>query len=208
MQGKAKGEIEIDPAVLGGRVRARLIKQAIVAYLDHQRQHSARTKGRGEVAGSTRKLYRQKGTGNARVGNIRTPIRKGGGRTFAKRGPRSEKQIPIKMRRLACSSAILAKIQSGDVMVVDDLAFPEVKTKTLAAMFTALGASRSCTLAIHERDEKAYLSGRNIADASVRVVDELNAYEVLRGAKLIFSKPAFERLIAGSKPAQAKGADA
>jgi len=196
MQGNAKGEIEIDPEVLGGRVRARLIKQALVAHQDHQRQQSARTKGRGDVVGSTRKLYRQKGTGNARVGNIRTGIRRGGGRTFAKRGPRSTKSIPIKMRRLARNSAILAKIQSGDAMIVEGLNLSEIKTKVLATMISALGATRGCTLALHQPDQKIYLSGRNISAASIRVVDELNVYEILRGAKLIFTKPAFERMVA------------
>lgn len=196
MQGEAKGEIEIDPAILGGRVRPRLIKQALVAFQDHQRQRSARTKGRADVVGSTRKLYRQKGTGNARAGNIRTPIRRGGGRTFAKRGPRASKSIPIKMRRLARNSAILAKIQSGDVMIIEDLQCSQIKTKALASMFSALNATRSCMLALHERDQNIYLSGRNIKAATIRVVDELNAYEVLRNSKLIFSKPAFERLVA------------
>ena len=101
MTGDRTGEVEIDPAVLGSKVRVRLMKQAVVAFLDHQRQHSARTKGRSDVEGSTRKLYRQKGTGNARVGMLRTPTRRGGGRTFARRGPRKRKGFPKQMRRLA-----------------------------------------------------------------------------------------------------------
>src|SRR3990172_7924351 len=112
MKGERAGEVEIDPEVLGGRVRTRLLKQAIVAFLDHQRQDSARTKGKAQVAGSTRKLYRQKGTGNARMGQIRQPVRKGGGRAFAKRVPPAMKEFPKKMRRIARDNAILAKIQA------------------------------------------------------------------------------------------------
>ncbi len=198
MQGKPKGEMEIDPAVLGGQVRPQLIKQAIVAYLDHQRQDSARTKSRSDVEGSTRKLYRQKGTGNARAGAIRTPVRRGGGRTFAKRGPRATLKFPKKMRRLARDSAILAKIEAHDAIIVADLELPEIKTKTVASMFSALDVRRGCVLAVHERDEKLVRSSRNIPATEVRVLDDLTAYEVLRRRKLVFTKAAFERLAGGS----------
>lgn len=194
MDGKRAGEMEINPAVLGGRVRAALIKQAIVAFLDHQRIDSARTKRRSDVEGSTRKLYRQKGTGNARAGMIRTPIRRGGGRAFAKRGPRSFKEMPKKMRRLARNSAILAKIRAQDVFIVDDIACPEIKTKTVVSMLSALGVKKGCTLAMHEADRNVYLSGRNIPKVNVRPVQELNAYDVLLRDKLIFTRAAFERL--------------
>lgn len=205
MKGEQSGEVEIDPAVLGGRVRPRLIKQAIVAFLDHQRQDSARTKGRGDVVGSTRKLFRQKGTGNARAGNIRTPVRRGGGRTFAKRGPRTTKALPKKMRRLARNSAILAKLQANDVLIVDDLKCPRIQTKTMAAMLSALHIERGCILATHEHDRNVYLSGRNIPEADIRLVDELNAYEVLRRRKLIFTRPAFQRLVHDPVTMRAQG---
>lgn len=195
MSGERSGEIEVDPALLGGRVRPQLIKQAIVAYQDHRRQDSARTKGRANVVGSTRKLYRQKGTGNARVGNIRTPIRRGGGRTFAKRGPRATKAFPKKMRRLARNNAILAKIQANEAIAVEQMQCPEAKTKTMVSMLSALGLSGSCLLALHERDRNVYLSARNIPDADVFLLDDLNAYDVLRRGKLVFTKPALERLL-------------
>jgi large subunit ribosomal protein L4 len=195
MSGERTGEMEVDPALLGERVRPQLIKQAIVAYLDHRRQDSARTKGRSDVEGSSRKLYRQKGTGNARVGNIRTPIRRGGGRTFAKRGPRSVKAFPKKMRRLARNSAILAKIQANEALVVDEIRCAEAKTKSMAQMFLALGLKRGCVLALNERDRNVYLSMRNIPNADVSLLDALNAYDVLRRRNLVFTKPALERLL-------------
>lgn len=194
--GDRTGQLEVDPALFGGEVRPRLIKQAIVAFLDHSRQDSARTKGRSDTEGSTRKLFRQKGTGNARPGSIRTPVRRGGGRAFSKRGERATKTLPKKMRRLARNSAILAKLQSEDVMVLDGFTCAEPKTKPFAAMLKALGVDRSCVVALADRDHNAYLSGRNIPGTRVRLVDELFAYEVLRHRKLIFTKPAFERLIA------------
>lgn len=194
IEGKRVGEMEIDPAVLGGRVRPKLLKQAIVAYADHRRQRSARTKGRADKEGSTRKLYRQKGTGNARAGNIRTPIRRGGGRTFAKRIPTAEKAFPKKMRRLARNNAILAKIESENALIVDGLSYTEPKTKNFTAMLSALGIKGGCLLATHEPDRHVYLSGRNVQGTDVCAVGDINAFDVLRREKLVFTKAAFERL--------------
>jgi large subunit ribosomal protein L4 len=203
MNGERSGELQVDPRAFGGRVRNRLIKQAVVAHLDHQRLESARTKSRSDVEGSTRKLFRQKGTGNARMGNVRTCIRRGGGRAFAKRVPGRTVELPKKMRRLATNSAILAKITAGDVMIVDDFACSQVKTRVIAQMVAALGAASGCTLAVETYDRNVYLSGRNIARVNVRPVSELNAYEVLLGKRLVFTKPAFERLVSGeSAPAK------
>lgn len=196
MKGKKSGEMKIDPAILGGRIRPTLIKQAVVAYLDHQRQHSARTKRRSDVVGSTKKLYRQKGTGNARAGAIRTPVRRGGGRTFGKRGPRSTKDFSRKMRRLARNSAILAKIEAQEVIIVDKLTFAEAKTKTFVSLLAALKVERGCLLAMHQADKNIYLSSRNLPKTEVRLVQDLHAFDVLLRQKLIFTKPAFERLIA------------
>ena len=194
MQGERLGEMEIDPAALGGEIRPELIKQAIVAFQNHQRQGSARTKGRSDKEGSTRKLYRQKGTGNSRAGTLRTPIRRGGGRAFAKRRAGATKVISKKGRRLARNNAILAKIKADSVMILDGLEYSEPKTKLFAKMLSSLGVDKGCLLAMHEHNDNVYRSGRNIPGTTIRVVEELNAYEVLRRRKLIFTKPAFERL--------------
>lgn len=204
MNGERSGELQVDPRALGGRVRSRLIKQAVVAHLDHQRIDSARTKGRSDVEGSTRKLFRQKGTGNARMGTVRTCIRRGGGRAFGKRIPGRTAVLPKKMRRLATSSAILARIQAGDALVVDDFECSQIKTNAIARMVAALGAEKGCTLATEAYDRNVYLSGRNIARMCICPVDELNAYDVLRGKRLVFTKPAFERLLSGAAAADAE----
>ena len=197
MDGQPAGEVEIDPAVLGKEVRYSLLKQAIVAYLDHQRQHSARTRGRAQVVGSTRKLYRQKGTGRARAGAARTPVRRGGGRAFAKRIPQSFKSFPRKMRQLARRNAVLAKIESGDCVVIDDLVCEAPKTKTMATLLSAIKADRGCVVATTEPDKNLHLSCRNIPKTETRVVSDLNAYEVLRRDKLVFTRGAFEHLAKG-----------
>jgi large subunit ribosomal protein L4 len=193
-QGNDAGSMEIDPAVLGGRVRPTLLKQAIVAYQSNQRQGSARTRSRGMVAGSTRKLYRQKGTGNARMGTVRTCVRRGGGMAFAKAQQNWRKTLPKKMRRLARNNAILAKITGHDAVIVKDLSFETPKTKDFAALLRAVDADRGCVVALADWDEVIYRSGRNLPRTDIRDVRQLNAYEVLRRRKLLFSEAAFELL--------------
>src|SRR5436190_13644923 len=107
--------LQLDEAKLGGEVRKNLLKQAIVMYHANQRQGTVRTLARGEVEGSTRKIYRQKGTGNARMGTVRQPVRKGGGHAKQKRPKEWRQDMPKKARRLATQSAILSKLQTGDV---------------------------------------------------------------------------------------------
>src|SRR5580765_6207503 len=131
--------IQVDEAKLGGTVRKNLLKQAIVMYHANQRQGTVQTKARGEVAGSTRKMFRQKGTGNARTGGIRNPIKKGGGHAKQKRPKDWRLALPKKARKLATHSAILSKLQSNDVRIVDAIAFDQPKTKLVAQMFKALG---------------------------------------------------------------------
>lgn len=208
MAGEQTGSMQIDEAILGGRVRPSLMKQAIVAWRAAQRQGSARTKSKSMVEGSTRKLFRQKGTGNARMGQVRTPIRRGGGVAFAKVARDFRQDMPKKARRLARNSAILAKIRSNDALIVDPLELPRPRTKELARVFKAVGAEAGCVLALGQASEILYKSGRNLPKTEVRPVRELCAYEVLRRRKLVFTKSAFEALLAdpvtlgGAKAAQ------
>ena len=113
--GQEVEKFQVDEAKLGGEVRQALLKQAIVYYHANQRQGTVQTLARGEVAGSTRKMFRQKGTGNARTGGIRNPIKKGGGHAKQKRPKDWRQALPKKARQLATKNAILSKIQSGDV---------------------------------------------------------------------------------------------
>src|SRR5829696_7305951 len=131
--------ISVDEAKLGGEVRKQLLKQALVMYHANQRQGSVRTLARGEVAGSTRKMFRQKGTGNARTGGIRNPIKKGGGHAKNKRPKDWRQALPKKARRAATHSALLSKLQSNDVRVIDAIKFDEPKTKPVVGMFKKLG---------------------------------------------------------------------
>src|SRR5688572_18791246 len=140
--GQQIDKINVDPAKLGGEVRKNLLKQALVMYHANLRQGSVRTLARGEVAGSTRKMFRQKGTGNARTGGIRNPIKKGGGHAKQKRPKDWRQAMPKKARRAARDSALLSKLQSNDVRVLDAIKLDGVKTKPVAQMFKALGIDR------------------------------------------------------------------
>jgi len=175
-------------------VRDALLKQAIVAYEAGQRQGTVATKSRGMVQGSSRKLYRQKGTGNARAGNLRTPVRRGGGHTFAKVPRDFSQRMPRRMRNQARNSAFLAKMQAGQVLIIDPLRFETPKTKQFAGMLKAVGVSGSCLVALQARDDSIWRAGRNIPGVNVRTLAEVHAYEVLRPRRVIFTREAFAML--------------
>ena len=195
-EGRQLETIEVDPEKLGGTVRNHLLKQALVMYHANKRQGTVRTLARGEVAGSTRKMFRQKGTGNARTGGIRNPIKKGGGHAKQKRPKDWRLAMPKKMRRLARNSALLSKFQAGDVRVVDQLTIEQPKTKTVAAMFKALGLDRSVLVAINGRHEALEKSARNIDRTTLTTVDQLNAWDLLRIRTLVLTKDGLEKILA------------
>jgi len=188
--------IKVDPEKLGGEVRKNLLKQALVMYHANQRQGTVRTLARGEVAGSTRKMFRQKGTGNARTGGIRNPIKKGGGHAKQKRPKDWRQALPKKARRLATHSAILSKLQSNDVRVIDQIKLDGIKTKPVAAMFKALGIDRSVLLALPGRDENLEKSARNIDRTTLTTVQQLNAWDILRNRTLLLTKEGLQKILA------------
>ncbi len=189
--GQEVESLKVDEAVFGGSVRYPLLKQAIVMYHANKRVGTAANKGRSMVAGSSRKLFRQKGTGNARVGNIRTGKRVGGGVTFAKSLRDFGKRMPKKQRRLARDSAILAKLLSNNVVVVDGLNFEKPKTKDFIGILNNLKIERSCLVTISSEDVNLYKSANNIPKVAVIPVDELNAGDICNYRKMLFTKEAF-----------------
>jgi large subunit ribosomal protein L4 len=189
--------LEIDESVFGRTVNVSLVKQAVVAYQANQHQGTAATRGRGQVSGSTKKLFRQKGTGNARRGQRRTNVLKGGGVAFAKTPGAIRKTMPRKMRRAALASAILAKVLGEDLVVVDGLSFDAPRTCEMVAVLDNLAINRSCLLALARRDVNIYLSSRNIADLTVRITAELNAAEVATRQKMLVTREAMQDLMGG-----------
>lgn len=189
--GKEIESLKVDESAFGGSVNYGLLKQAIVMYHANSRVGTAATKSRGMVAGSTRKLFRQKGTGNARVGNIRTGKRVGGGVTFAKMPRDFSKRMPKKQRRLAAKSAILEKLLNNNVLVIDELKMEQPKTKEFVAILGNLKIDRSCLVMIGSPDGNIYKSARNIPKVTVMPVLQLNAGDVCNHSKLLFTKDAF-----------------
>lgn len=194
-QGQEIENLKVDETALGGRVRYALLKQAIVMYHANKRVGTAATKNRSLVEGSTKKLYAQKHTGNARAGTIRTAKRVGGGVTFAKVARDFSQQMPKKQRLLARASALLAKLLSNNVVVIDQLKFEKPKTKDFTAILNNLKINRSCLIVINSYDEMLWKSARNIAKVSVLSAAESNAGDICSHTKLLFTKDAFLSLV-------------
>ncbi len=193
MSGAKVGDYEIDPQVLAPKVSKQLLHDVVVMYLANQRQGSNKTKTRGEVSGSTKKMYKQKGTGNARAGSKRSGVRRGGGHINA-RQPRSYYyRLPRKAIQAATRMAIASKISAGSVVVVDQIKMDSPKTKLLASALKAMGLEgQTKTLAIGGLDRNIYLSGRNIEGLVVSPVADLNALTVLRPKKLVMTREALD----------------
>jgi large subunit ribosomal protein L4 len=198
--GKQVDTLQIDPALLGGSIRFDLLKQAYVTTHTNQRQGSARTKSRGMVVGSTRKLYRQKGTGNARAGAARTVVRKGGGVAFAKTRTRDafRSKMTKKMRRLANRNALLAKLVDGEVKCIVDLEMDAPKTSEMVGFLGGIGIDRTCLVALDPANRHAALSARNIENVDTIRVAQLNAFELLNHRYLVIGRASLESFIDGS----------
>jgi large subunit ribosomal protein L4 len=198
-EGKEIDSLKVDEAIFGGRVRHALLKQAIVMYNANKRVGTAATKNRSLVEGSTRKLYKQKGTGNARAGTVRTNIRRGGGVAFAKAWRDFGKDMPKKQRQLATDSAILAKIKVGNLVVIDELNFEKPKTKDFVKILGNLKIERTCVVAIKEANDNLLMSARNVRGIAVMKSIDLNAGDIVNRQKMLFTKDAFVGLIEKGK---------
>jgi len=199
LKGQKVGSINIDEQGLGGEVNPALIKQAFVRYHANHRQGSARTKNRSAVEGSTRKLYRQKGTGNARVGPARTPTRKGGGHAHNKTRTREDYRVdmPVKMRRKANRNALLAKLLDNEVRVIDSLNFAKPQTKAFRELLEACKVDRSCVVALSPENANARLSARNLDDVTVCSSKQLTCWEMLNHRYMVISKADLQAWIDG-----------
>jgi large subunit ribosomal protein L4 len=197
--GQKVDTIKVDPAKLGagegGEVNHALLKQAVVQYHANQRQGTVYTLARGEVAGSTRKMFKQKGTGNARTGGIRNPIKVGGGHAKQKRPKDWRQFMPVKAKRLARNQALLTKIQAGDLKLVVDFKLPEAKTKNVVKICKALGIDRSCVLALAEHSDTVYRAARNIDRMTVTTAAQLNAWDILKNRTVLMTKDGFSKLV-------------
>ena len=175
-------------------------------YQSNERQGTARTRSRAEVAGSTKKMYRQKGTGNSRAGSRRSGIRRGGGHIFAKRPRDWSYRMPRKAMQLATRMALVAKFRDDQITLIDELKFDGPKTKDMAAIIKALAlGGNSLLVATAEHDTNVYKSARNIEQVTVSPVSGLNALSVLQPRRLLMTKAALDAIRARSKADGARG---
>ena len=193
--GQEVGTYEFDPADLAPGINKQLLHDVVVMYEANRRVGTSKTKSRGMVAGSTKKLYRQKGTGRARAGARRTPVRRGGGHTFGKVNRDFSYRLPRKAVRLATRMALLSKFQDDEATVIDSLSMDAPKTKEVASMLKAVGVgSDSCLLTIEAHDAVVWKSSRNIAQLQLSPASNLNAYDLLHQKRLVITKAALDGL--------------
>ncbi len=195
--GAGVGERSISTANLDDRVRYRLLKEAVVMHEANRRTGTHKTKSRGEIAGSGKKPWRQKGTGRARAGSRKSPLWRGGGVIFGPRPRDYSYSINKKQRRLALRSAMFSKFSDQEVLVLEGLELSEPKTKALAAALRACGVTGSCLIGTLGQEPSLVLSARNLPRVQVAPIKDWNAFDVLRAATLVLLPEAFEALAAG-----------
>ena len=201
--GTEVGSLDVDPAAIASSINRQLLHDVVVMYQANRRQGTAKTKGRGEVAGSTRKLYRQKGTGHARMGARRTNVRRGGGVAFAKRPRDFGYRMPKKIVRAATRMALLSKLIDNETTVIDSLDFAEPKTRDMIAVLEALNlAGESCLITPASYDPVLWKSARNIDRVRVSPAPDLNALDLLSQKRLLITRAALEWLERGDRSAE------
>lgn len=218
--GADKGTIEIDPAEFGGKISKQLMHDVVLMYLANQRAGTHHTLRRGQVAGSTKKLFRQKGTGNARVGTKRTNKRRGGGTAKGPKPRDYEYHLPKKAVRSATRMAVLSKFMDGQVVIIDDLSLTAPKTKEMVGVLKAIKIGTKTTeqgdkpvtlldttvlIGTDKLDPNVYKSARNIDGVKVLPAAEFNCYTVLKQRRLVLTRSALEALRnVGKKTEEAK----
>ena len=191
--GAEVGKYEIDPAELAPRISKQLLHDAVVMYQANRRLGTVKTKGRSEVAGTTKKMYRQKGTGNARAGSRTSGIRRGGGDIHPRRPRDWSYRLTKKAIKLATRMAVASRIMDNEVVLIDKLSFEQPKTKEVATILKNLKIDDGRLLvAIESHDPIVYKSIRNMANVSVSPVMDLNALSVLHPHKLLMTTAALD----------------
>jgi len=194
--GKETGaKVQLPESVFGITPNDHAIYLDVKQYLANQRQGTHKSKQRNEIAGSTRKLYKQKGTGGARAGSIKSPLFNGGGRVFGPQPRNYSFKLNKKLKSLARKSALAYKAIDNSVVVLEDFTFDSVKTKNYLNLVNALNLAEEKTLLVlPAQNNNIYLSSRNIQKAQVTTADQLNTYDVLNAGKLLFTADSLKTL--------------
>ena len=194
MEGKEVGNIELNDAIFGVEVNEHLVHMAVLQQLADNRQGTQKAKTRSEVSGGGRKPWRQKGTGHARQGSIRAPQWKGGGVVFAPVPRDYSFKMNKKEKRAALKSALTDKAQAGNLIVVDELKFDEIKTKKFAEVMNNLKATRKALVVLADNDKNVVLSARNLAEANTTLTNTLNVYDIVNARTLVLTKDAVAKI--------------
>ena len=192
--GNQQGELEVKFELVENGRGTQAVHDTVVAYQAAQRMGTACTKTVGEVQGSNKKPWRQKGTGRARAGSFRSPLWRGGGVVFGPKPRDFTKKVNNKTRQLALRKALSERLKAGDVVVVDDLKISSPKTKTFVGLMAALDLKGTTLIVSPDVDKNIALASRNVANVLFTTSDSLNTYDVLRPDKLLFTRGAFEKV--------------
>jgi large subunit ribosomal protein L4 len=194
INGKDSGELQVKfPLVEGGK-GTQAVHDVVVAHQANQRMGTACTKTMGEVAGSGKKPWRQKGTGRARAGSFASPLWVGGGVVFGPKPRDFGKKVSRKTKQLALRKALTERINAGDVVVIDDFKLSSPRTKGFVDVLKKLDVSGTALIVAQAIEQNLRLATRNLEKVEVTTAEDLNTYQVLRSDKLLFSRPAFEKL--------------
>jgi large subunit ribosomal protein L4 len=194
LEGKDQGEYEVKFELIEDGRGTQAVHDVVVAYRAAQRSGTANTKNVGEVAGTNKKPWRQKGTGRARAGSFQSPLWVGGGVVFGPRPRDFSKKVSKKTKQLALRKALSERLKAGDVVVVDDLKLETPKTKDFIGVISRLDLNGKTLIVSAGIDKNLTLASRNVPDVALATSDSLNTYDVLRPAKLLFTKSAFEKV--------------
>lgn len=193
IEGKPVSQVELPDGVFNVPVKPHVLHAVVTMQLANRRSANPRVKHRGDVAGSTRKLYRQKGTGRARRGDIKSPLLRGGGVIFGPDGRRYTQRLPKKVRQLALKMALTSKLQEQALVVLDRFELEQVKTKQVAAAMKTL-ALRSALIVTAAAEERLELSSRNLPRVKVLRCEGLNVYDILKYDTLVLLEPAIKAI--------------
>jgi large subunit ribosomal protein L4 len=193
-KGKDQGELEVKFPLIEDGKGTQAVHDTVVAYQAAQRMGTACTKTVGEVTGTNKKPWRQKGTGRARAGSFRSPLWAGGGVVFGPKPRDFSKKVSKKTRQLALRKALSERLKAGDVIIVDVLKVASPKTKEFAGLISDLGLNGTVLVVAPAVDQNLILASRNISYVTLATSDALNTYDVLRPDKLLFTKGAFEKI--------------
>jgi large subunit ribosomal protein L4 len=194
IKGNSQGELEVKFPIIENGKGTQAVHDTVVAFNAAQRSGTACTKTAGEVAGTNKKPWKQKGTGRARAGSFRSPLWRGGGVVFGPKPRDFSKKVSRSTKQLALRKALSERLNAGDVVVVDDFKLSSPKTKEFVGILSALKLDGTTLIVAHAADKNLSLASRNVAKVKLTTSESLNTYQVLRSDKLIFTRGAFEKV--------------